>query len=249
MTSRSIRRFVFAGALCLVPALLAPVPASSYPYTIQVTQTAPVKTKAKYYREYHNPGTGKTVDSSDFDAGRVRVEATPFRIKEGMKKFDQYLLRLIITTPGQKTGGDNRGWANIYVEPRKTGKISHSSATADRKVNKKCAAVDISLNASFGPIGLGTSVGKLRGCRHAFLDLQSHNRATGATSWKVRKLKHFKRVNAEIYLQVPKGKKPNYRITLTTPIDTCTHSKGMLPYECQPKDLESSITFRVKGSS
>jgi hypothetical protein len=219
-------------------------PAVGYPYTIQVQQSGTKVTKTKYYREYRND---RTVLDSEYDAGRLRVVATPYKISEGMKRYDQWLLSLRISTR-DKTGGSALAWANVYVKPTKYGSISDSGATRDKTLGS-CTTANLNLNLGFGPISTSADIGDLKGCAKAKLDLTSHSTSTGATGWKLRKLKRLTRVNAELYIQVPRGYEPNFRVTVRTPIDSCTDDPRIPPSQCVPTDYDSAITFVVKGQT
>lgn len=219
-------------------------PASSYPKSIEVTQSGTRVIESKYYREYRND---RTVLDSDYDAGRLRVEATPYRITEGMKNHDLWLLNLKVSAK-RKRGGSALAWANIYVEPRKYGSISDSGATRKRTL-ASCDPMEINLNLHFWIISVSKSLGKLYGCQKAEVRLTSHSQTTGATGWKLRKLKRLERVGIELYIQVPSGKEPDFRVTVTTPIDSCTDDPGIPPNQCIPRDYDTTTTFRVNGQT
>lgn len=233
-----------AVALATSGGILASGPAEAYPYTIQVVQIAPKVTKSKYYREF---AQGRSVQTTDFDAGRLRVVAVPYRIKEGMRKYDQVLLNLKVSA-GDKKGGSALAWANIHVKPLRYSAVSDSAATNDRQLGS-CTTVDLKLNYSFGPISASTNVGKLKGCSGAQLDLTHHSTSTGSTSWQLRRLKKLTSTDMEIYLQVPRGVRPDYRITIETPIDSCAANKYLPPSQCIPTDYTSTISYVVKGQA
>jgi hypothetical protein len=241
---RTLTGAMAALALAATSLVVTTAPAASYPYTIQVQQSGKKVVRTKYYREYRN---ARTVMDSEYDAGRLRVVATPYKISEKMKRYDQWLLNLRISTR-DRTGGSALAWANVYVKPTKYGKVSDSGATRDKTLGK-CTTANLNLNLGFGPISTSADIGDLVGCRKAELDLTSHSTTSGATGWKLRKLKKLRRVDAELYLQVPRGYQPNFRVTVTTPIDSCTDDPGIPPSQCVPTDYESAITFRVKGQT
>lgn len=224
--------------------VLAGSPAAGYPYTIQVQQSGTAVTKSYFYREYRND---RTVVDSDFDAGRLRIRATPYRIDEDMKKYDQWLLHLKVSAK-KKRGAMTLAWGSIYVEPRRYGKVSDSAATRDRRLGS-CDPGNLKLNLGFGPISTSANVGKLRGCSQAMVDLTSHSTSTGATGWTVRNLKKLKNADVELYLQVPAGKEPNFRVTLTRPVDSCRADPGIPPSQCIPRDHDVTASFLVNGQT
>lgn len=246
MQCKSPRTWSIFIVICLVAmsALLVGSPSYAYPYTITVSQTAPRVAKTLYYREFDQ---GQAVPTTAYDAGNITISAVPYRIREGMTRYDQVLLNLRIS-PSNKAGGLADAWTHIYVKPLGYSAISDSAATRDKQLGS-CTTVNLGLNASFGPISTSMDVGDLKGCTGAMVDLTSHSSVTGATGWTIRRLKKLSSTNVELYLQVPRGVRPDYRITVTRPIDSCSRQSYMAPSMCAPTDYTATASFRVEGQS
>ena len=229
--------------MVLAASLTSAVPAHAYPYAIQIKQVGLKKTQTSYYRNYANR---RVIPDEDFDAGRLKVVATPHKIKEGLDDYSQFLLNLQVSK-SKRRGALDIGWAQIYVTPLGYKKISESAATGDAKLNRSCSTIDLSLNKSFGPISGSAKIGTLESCRYAKIDLTNHSRKSGATGWKLTKLRHLKAGELELYLQVPKGVRPRWRVSVTTPRDSCRDDDQIPPNQCIPTDAEVRQEFIVRS--
>lgn len=234
-------------ALAVLALLLAVVDtAQGYPRTITVKQSGNQVTKSVYYRDYPS-NRGYPVRKEFFSAGTLKVRAVPYRIKEDMKKFDQWLLHLDVTRVDRR-GADVIGWSTIFVQPTKQGKVTDSAATQGRSLSS-CTIANLSLNLGFGPIGSSSDIGTIKGCRTSRLRLNSHSTTTGATGWGLTGLHRMDRVELELYIQVPAGRKPNYRVTIERPIDSCTGDRLLPPSQCMPRGAEATLAFLVRGQT
>lgn len=242
--SRTAKVALAAVVMLVTAGLTAVGPASAYPYTIQIRQVGVKKTLTSTYRNYANR---RTVPDEDFDAGKLKVVAVPYKISEGLKKKDQFLLNLTLSRSA-KQGALDIGWAQVYVTPLGYKKVSDSAATGDAKVNRSCSSVDLSLNKAFGPISASAKIGSLKSCRYAKVDLTNHSRTSGATGWKIDRLKHLKSAGLELYLQVPRGVRPRWRVSVTTPRDSCRDAANVPPSQCVPRDAEVRQEFIVKST-
>ena len=244
MTPWSLKALCVALGLALMTSLTVVAPAEAYPYVIQIKQVGVKKTKKFVYRNYANQ---RTVRDEDFDAGRLTVVATPYKISEGMRKKDQFLLNLRLSK-SKRQGGLDIGWAQIYVTPLGYRKISDAGATRDAQVNRSCSTAKLTLGKAFGPISASTKIGTLRSCRYARIDRTNFSRSSGAVGWKIDKLRHLKSGALELYLQVPKGVRPRWKISVTTPRDSCSDAPMVPPSQCVPRDAEVRQEFFVNSS-
>lgn len=243
------RLVALAGALVLVGGAGGAGIGAAHAYpsqTIQVKQIASASKLSVKYAEYEDRDM---VQTHEFDAGKLKIRATPFKIAEGMKKKDQYLLNLRVTLPRkQKKGGMAGGWAHVMVRTKGAGKVSDASATASRKVGKKCANANLSLNFAFGPIGANVPTGKLNACKSGAQKLFSFQRKKGSASWKLTRLKHMKATELEVYLEVPAGKRPDFTVVVERPIEVCRKVKGTPPSTCRPTEHTATATMKVPTS-
>lgn len=244
--SRAAKALALSACSILMAGALA-APAGAYPATIQVTQTNTDKVKRYFYQDWKSGG-GHEVSDSDFARGRLVLSSAPYRIKESIKKKDQFVLRIDVANR-KKRGAAPYGWTHITAKPLKTGgQLSDYAATSGIKLGK-CHTTDLRLSASFGVVSAGTKIGKIDGCGHSQVKVVSRNAKTGSTTWALRGLRKTKSLSLEVYVETPAGPPPNWKVSVVRPLDTCTKQEGDPRYVCTPREITDESSFRVKGKS
>ncbi len=189
-------------------------------------------------------GSGSGGDSScsrSIGGGKINILPQTFKLKEGMKKHDYYLLDLTVST--SKIFG-NKDYA--YLDATLTSTSPVTSATYSRGVSEvdKCKKYPIDIAAGWGPVSAGTTVGSFTvNCHRTYVTRAA---VSSGQSYHVTNLNAVKNVTFQRFVVVPAGTKPKFGYSVSWPTDYChTQTVGTASGSQQYKECrnrEGSIT-------
>jgi hypothetical protein len=172
--------------------------------------------------------------------GKLQTKLSVYKIKDGMRKFDYYLLDVDMVT-ADRYGAWKMGGVAISVTnvgPRLVDRNDTRSLSAEEN---ECHSVDVGLSTPWPVISASADLGSVTWCtKKASLRLSS------AGNWVLQGLGSTRHMAVDRAVKVRAGAKPRFKVTIVVPKDTCTRA---LQGKCIEFDNgASSATYRV-GSS
>ena len=177
--------------------------------------------------------------------GTVEVKLSTFRISEGRRKFDYYILDVDVLNTGREGSSEN-GWFKTVVEhgnARVKDQANTKSAYFDD--DKDCKAMTLGLSTPWPIVSAAVDLGTVTFCeKGARYSMSTSGSVSTYMADNAREVTH---VASERILKVRRGDKPRFTVTVTVPSDDCTEvGTGSASGNCVEYDNETvTRTFSV----
>lgn len=172
--------------------------------------------------------------------GKLKTKLSVYKIKDGMRRFDYYLLDVDAVT-ADRYGKWRMGGVSISVTsvgPRLVDRTDTKSLSAREG---ECHSVDVGLSTPWPVISASADLGSVTWC-----DEDASLKLFSAGNWVLKGLGSTRHLAVDRAVKVRSGKKPRFEITVVVPTDKCTRS---IQGKCTEYDNQArSATYRV-GSS
>jgi len=255
---RSITSFLLTGALAALPvALIGTTSSADIGYAQQVKLKDEAPESGRYVMGYKNYSEKMKLCMEDGycqflgyrkSEGQVEVKLSTYRISEGRKRFDYYILDVDILNNDREGTSDN-GWFKSVVRhsaARVVDQANTKSAYFDD--DKDCEAVQVGLSTPWPIVSAAVDLGTVTFCeKGARYSMSTSGTASVYFADNAREIKH---VASERILKVRRGDKPKFSVTVTVPTDDCTEEgTGSADGNCVDFDNETTTrTFSVGTS-
>ena len=171
--------------------------------------------------------------------GKLQTKLSVYKIKDGMKKYDYYLLDVDMVTADRygtwKMGGV--GISVTSVGPKLVDRIDTKSLNASKG---DCHSVNIGFATPWPVISASTDLGSVTWC-----DDEASLTTPSVGNWVLKGLGSTRHLAVDRAVKVRAGKKPRFKITLSVPKDTCTRA---LQHKCIEFDNGASSATYTVGS-
>lgn len=254
-----VRRTTVAGAVvALVAAALSAVtvtpPASA---TVPITQVATIKgqkpVSGTYDAGYTSYGEKVCVNpracSKNYyrvARGTLQTKLNSYVIKDGIKRFDFYLLSVDTALAGQ-SGSSALGAATLQVRTISGKIVDTDDSKSIKKEPKKCTAYPVTVGAGWGVASGGIEVGAITLCNEtASVGLAYSGADAVYTADGLPKIRHL---TLSRIVKVKAGSRPKFQVIVTYPTDACTRTgpagTGTAGKCTRFEDHTSTITYTV----
>ncbi|WP_244928255.1 hypothetical protein [Nocardioides sp. W7] len=153
--------------------------------------------------------------------GTLETKLSVYRIKDGMKKYDYYLLDVDVVA-ADRVGKHRGGTVTIGVTSLGPRLVDHTDTKTLRATQGDCHSVDIGFSTPWPVIDASADLGSVTWCS----DSASLSRTTSGTTarWSLKGLGRTHHLAVDRAVKVRAGKKPRFRVDVTVPRDTCTRA-------------------------
>ncbi|GAA1773641.1 hypothetical protein GCM10009795_019670 [Nocardioides hankookensis] len=172
--------------------------------------------------------------------GKLQTKLSVYKIKDGIKKYDYYLLDVDMVT-ADRYGTWRMGGVGISVTSIGPKVVDHIDTKSLSASKGSCDEVKIGFQTPWPVISASTDLGTVTWC-----DDEASLKSLSAGNWVLTGIGSTRHLAVDRAVKVLAGKKPRFRIDLSVPKDTCTRVEDK---KCRAFDNgAASATYRV-GSS
>jgi len=151
--------------------------------------------------------------------GTLKTKLNSYVIKEGMKKYDFYLLTVETALTGQ-SGSSKVGAATVRVRTTKGKIIDTDDSKSVKKEPESCTDYPVTVGAGWGVASGGIEVGAITLCDETASVRMAHSGADAVyTADRLPKIRHL---TLSRIVKVKAGSRPTFMATITYPTDACT---------------------------
>jgi hypothetical protein len=197
--------------------------------------------KVNYREAYVTPG-GYLGTIYGFATGTLTYSMKVYKLKEGVKKYDYFLLDVTSQTSNRK-GDHGRATFRLGTDD-KVNYTNYSTAVKDSPSD--CKTFPLNVSGTVWPgVSLGTTVGHIKTCGKDF----SMSTATSTTTraFVTKRLNHSRQVTTQKWIRVAAGKRPDFRFQLSYGYDTCAkYGEYMGTTFCVQKNTTTKSTKRYR---
>jgi len=155
--------------------------------------------------------------------GTATVRATTFKVSEGIKDFDYYLLDVDVTT-SSRTGTGNGGSTAFMIDHGGTRSFDRNdSKSLDAKRNT-CSSVAVTMSTPWPFVTASSTVGHATLCNEA-ADLRREYLGSSAI-YRGSRLKDMRHLTMQRWVKVRARAKPTFDLAVVLPSDRCTAGDG-----------------------
>jgi hypothetical protein len=171
--------------------------------------------------------------------GKLQTKLSVYKIKDGIKKYDYYLLDVDAVT-ASRYGKYRKGTVGIRVTSLGPKLVDHVDTKSLSASKGDCHSVNVGFSTPWPVISASADLGSVTWC-----DDDASLKAS-AGRWTLVGVGVTRHLAVDRAVKVRAGKKPRFRVAVTVPTDTCTRA---LQGKCVDKtDGSRTVTYTV-GSS
>lgn len=177
------------------------------------------------YHSYggYNSGSYCSGKAYRVSKGTAEVKLRSYKISEGMKKYDYYLVDVEVANAG-RAGTSTGGWMKVHIEQAGSTKIiDHTDSVSKSSDSKSCVNIYPSFGAGWGSVSAGISFDPISFCGKGS-SVAIDSRSGLHTAWMAHNLRAIKSFVTERIVKVPAGAHPKFKVSVHVPTDTCTQA-------------------------
>jgi hypothetical protein len=238
--ARSTRLLAVAVAVVLPAVLLTSPARADVAISQQVVMIRDVGPFKVNYREgYATPG-GYLGTLYGFATGTLTYSMKVYKLKEGVKKYDYFLLDVTSQTSNRK-GEYGRATFRLGTD-NEVNYTNYSTAVKDSPSD--CKTFPLNVSGTVWPgVSIGTTVGHIKTCGKDFSMSTASSSTTRA--FVTKRLNHARQVTTQKWIRVGAGKRPDFRFQLAYGYDTCAqYGEYMGTTFCVKKKTTNKTTKR-----
>jgi len=158
--------------------------------------------------------------------GQLGVKLTTFKIVDGRRSYDYFLLDVDIVN-GDREGTSKNGWAKVAVSNYGPGLVDQSNTkSASYNDDRDCKAIGVGLSTPWPIVSASMDLGHVTFCDKGAS--YSHSFSSGISTYFADHTRQITHVSSQRVVKVREGKKPSFKVVLTIPVDKCTKGGGGL---------------------
>lgn len=172
--------------------------------------------------------------------GTMATKLHAYRIREGVKKFDYYLVDVDIDVVDH-SGSSDTAWADVSIGTAKARLVERSDTDSVSADGNRCQSLGLSMSAGISIVTAAVDLGHVTFCTH---EASFKRVSTGDTSmYHAHRLAHINALSVQRAVKVPAKRKPVFVITMKVPFDDCIAAKNGI---CTKYSNETKTrTYRV----
>jgi hypothetical protein len=155
----------------------------------------------------------------EIGSGRLTVVPRTYKLVEGNKHKDYYLLDLTVSTSSRRGSKD---FAYLDVTVKGTSTVKAATYSLGKSTVSGCHKYPIDIAAGWGPMSAGTTVGSFS--VDCYSTAISRRAVSAGQTYHVTNLNAVKSVTFQRFVVVARGAHPTFSYTVSRPTDKCTTS-------------------------
>ena len=157
--------------------------------------------------------------------GTLATKLHAYRVKEGIKRFNYYLVDVDIDVVGH-SGTSDTAWADVSIGTTNARLVERSDTDSISASGNGCDTLDLTMSGGISIVTAAIDLGHVTFCAdQAYFKRTS----SGATStYHAHRLAHINGLSVQRAVKVPAKSKPVFVVRVTIPKDDCTAAKDGL---------------------
>lgn len=170
------------------------------------------------YREGFPTSGGYLGTIYNFASGTLTYSMKVYKLKEGVKKYDYFLLDVTGQTSDRKGGSRGRATFRLGTD----NKVNYTNYTTSVEDSPRdCKTFPLSVSGTVWPgVSLGTTVGHVRTCGANF-SMTPYTSVT-TRSYVMKRVNQSRQITAQKWIRVRAGSRPDFRFQLSYGYETCS---------------------------